>query len=50
VETWDGKKWNVSSTAYESDSQIIKPLIRESAAKYATEKKVPARDCAKDAG
>ena len=50
VETWDGKKWNVSSTAYESDSQIINPLIRESAAKYATEKKVPARDCAKDAG
>jgi branched-chain amino acid transport system substrate-binding protein len=49
VETWDGKKWNITAGPYESDLQIIKPLIRESAAKYAAEKKLPARDCAKDA-
>jgi branched-chain amino acid transport system substrate-binding protein len=49
VETWDGKKWNITSGAYESDLQIIKPLIRTSAAAYAAEKKIPVRDCAKDA-
>jgi branched-chain amino acid transport system substrate-binding protein len=49
VETWDGKKWNITSGTYESDLQIIKPLIRDSAAKYAAEKKIPPRDCAKDA-
>jgi branched-chain amino acid transport system substrate-binding protein len=49
VETWDGKKWNITAGPYESDLQIIKPIIRASAAKYAAEKKVPARDCAKDA-
>jgi branched-chain amino acid transport system substrate-binding protein len=50
IQSWDGKKWNVAPELYESDLQIIKPLIRESAAKYAAEKKIPARDCAKDAG
>jgi branched-chain amino acid transport system substrate-binding protein len=49
VETWDGKKWSITAGPYESDLQIIKPIIRASAAKYAGEKKVPARDCAKDA-
>jgi branched-chain amino acid transport system substrate-binding protein len=49
VETWDGKKWSITAGPYESDLQIIKPIIRASAAKYGAEKKVPARDCAKDA-
>jgi branched-chain amino acid transport system substrate-binding protein len=49
VETWDGKKWSITAGPYESDLQIIKPIIRASAAKYSAEKKVPARDCAKDA-
>ena len=49
VQVWDGKKWTVTAGPYESDLQIIKPIIRASAAKYAAEKKVPPRDCAKDA-
>ena len=49
VQAWDGKKWHVTAGPYESDLQIIKPIIRASAAKYAAEKKVPPRDCAKDA-
>ena len=49
IETWDGKKWTVTAGPYESDLQIIKPLIRASAAAYAAEKKVAPRDCAKDA-
>ena len=49
VQMWDGKKWNVTAGPYASDLQIIKPIIRASAAKYSQEKKIPARDCAKDA-
>ena len=49
VHVWDGKKWNITAGPYESDLQIIRPIIRASAAKYAAEKKIPARDCAKDA-
>ncbi|MGP1678667.1 MAG: ABC transporter substrate-binding protein [Burkholderiales bacterium] len=49
VETWDGKKWSITAGPYESDLQIIKPIIRASAAKYSAEKHVPPRDCAKDA-
>jgi branched-chain amino acid transport system substrate-binding protein len=49
IETWDGKKWQVTAGPYESDLQIIKPIIRASAAKYAAEKKITSRDCAKEA-
>ncbi len=48
VHTWDGKKWNFSSDWYESDSAIIKPMIKAAADKYAAEKKIPRRtpeDC-----
>ena len=48
VSTWDGKKWNSVSGIYEADQQIIKPMIRASAEKYALEKKVARRDCAKE--
>ncbi len=50
VQTWDGSKWVYSSEVIEADMQIIKPLITAAAAKYAAEKKVPVRDCAKDSG
>ncbi len=51
IETWDGKKWNVQpGTLYEADMAILKPMIQSSAKKYATEKKLPIRDCAKEAG
>lgn len=48
LQTWDGKKWSSSSGMYEADAQIIKPLIRASAEKYAAEKKITRRDCAKE--
>jgi branched-chain amino acid transport system substrate-binding protein len=50
IHTWDGKKWVVSKDHYEADQQIIKPMIRASAEKYAAEKKITKRDCAKEAG
>ena len=48
IHTWDGKRWVVGKEHYESDMQIIKPLIRASAEKYAVEKKLTKRDCAKE--
>jgi branched-chain amino acid transport system substrate-binding protein len=50
VQTWDGKKWNVQPGVYHADNSIIKPMIRASAEKYAAEKKIAKRDCAKEAG
>ncbi|MBL8343870.1 MAG: ABC transporter substrate-binding protein [Rubrivivax sp.] len=47
LHTWDGAKWNFSSDWMESDSSIIKPMIKSAADKYAAEKKIPRRD-AKD--
>ncbi len=45
---WDGKKWNVQKDVYQADQNIIKPMIRSSAEKYAQEKKITKRDCAKE--
>jgi branched-chain amino acid transport system substrate-binding protein len=48
VHTWDGSKWNFSSDWYQADEQILKPMVKAAADKYATEKKLPARavaDC-----
>jgi branched-chain amino acid transport system substrate-binding protein len=47
VHTWDGAKWVFTSDWYQSDQSIIKPMIKSAAQKYATEKKLGARD-AKD--
>jgi branched-chain amino acid transport system substrate-binding protein len=48
LHVWDGKKWNVQKDRYEADQSIIKPMIRSSAEKYAQEKKISKRDCAKE--
>ena len=40
VHTWDGAKWNFSSDWYQADEQIIKPMIKSAADKYAAEKKL----------
>ena len=48
IHVWDGKKWNVQPGMYKPDMAIIKPMIRASAEKYAAEKKVAKRDCAKE--
>ena len=48
IHSWDGKRWVVGKEHYEADMQIIKPLIRASAEKYAAEKKLTRRDCAKE--
>ena len=48
LSTWDGKAWSISSDWMQADEAIIKPLIKQTAAKYASEKKLTARtgaDC-----
>jgi branched-chain amino acid transport system substrate-binding protein len=48
LHVWDGKKWNLQKDVYEADQSIIKPMIRASADKYAQEKNIKKRDCAKE--
>lgn len=46
VHTWDGTKWVFSSDWIEADNAIIKPLVKQYADKYATEKKITRRTAA----
>jgi branched-chain amino acid transport system substrate-binding protein len=48
VHTWNGSKWDFSSDWYQADEQIIKPMVKAAADKYAGEKKITRRtpqDC-----
>lgn len=48
VHTWDGAKWTFSSDWLQADEQIIKPMVKAAADKYAAEKKLTRRtpeDC-----
>ena len=48
VHTWDGAKFTWASDWLQADDQIIKPMVKSSAEKYAAEKKLQRRasaDC-----
>ncbi len=48
IQTWDGAKWNFSSDWLQADQQIIKPMVKAAADKYAAEHKLTRRapaDC-----
>jgi len=48
MHTWDGAKWVFTSDWLEADEQIIKPMVKAAADKYAAEKKLTRRtpqDC-----
>jgi len=48
IHTWDGKKWAFSSDWLQADDQVLKPLVKKTAAKYAADKKLSPRtpaDC-----
>jgi branched-chain amino acid transport system substrate-binding protein len=47
VQQWDGKQWKVISDWFTGDDSIIEPLVKDTAGKYATEKKITPRDCTK---
>ena len=40
IQTWDGKNWKIISDWYISDDNVIGPMVKEAAAKYAAEKKI----------
>ncbi|NYT60490.1 ABC transporter substrate-binding protein [Alcaligenaceae bacterium] len=42
---WNGSKFDIVSDWYQSDKKYIDPLVKELAAKYATEKKLEVRKC-----
>ncbi len=42
---WDGRSWKVITDWIASDQGIVRPLIEDSAAKYAKEKGITPRDC-----
>ncbi len=48
IHTWDGKKWVFTSDWLQADEQILKPLVKATADKYAADKKLVRRtgqDC-----
>jgi branched-chain amino acid transport system substrate-binding protein len=45
---WDGKAWKVISDWYQGDDGILAPMVKDTAAKYAAEKKITPRDCSKE--
>lgn len=45
---WDGAKWVNASGWIATDQKIVRPMIEESAAKYAKEKNITPRDCSKE--
>jgi branched-chain amino acid transport system substrate-binding protein len=45
---WDGKQWKIVSDWIEPDREMVRGMIEESAAKYAKEKNITPRDCAKE--
>jgi branched-chain amino acid transport system substrate-binding protein len=48
IHTWDGSAWKFTSEWLQADEQILKPLVKAQAEKYATEKKITRRtpeDC-----
>ena len=40
TQTWDGKNWSITSDWYTADDNVILPMVKEAAAKYAAEKKI----------
>jgi branched-chain amino acid transport system substrate-binding protein len=48
IQTWTGSHWQFTSDWYQADEQILKPMVKQAAQKYASEKKIPPRspdDC-----
>ena len=44
VQTWDGSKWSFTSDFLQADEQIIKPMVKAAADKYAADKQLTRRE------
>ncbi len=47
IQQWDGKNWKTISDYFTADQSVLGPMVKEHAAKYATEHKITPRDCSK---
>jgi len=47
IHTWDGQHWSYTSDMYEADYKLLRPMVEESAKKYAAEKKITPVACGK---
>ncbi len=47
VHQWDGKAWKVVSDMYTADRGLLDPMVKDTAAKYAADRKIEPRDCSK---
>lgn len=45
MSVWDGKEWKINSDWYEGNRELIDPLIKATADKYAADNKIERRDC-----
>jgi len=45
---WDGSKYNVISDWVKADRALLRPIIEESSTKYAKDKGITVRDCARE--
>ena len=45
---WDGTKWKIISDWIQADKALVRPMIEESAMKYAKENNITPRDCSKE--
>ena len=48
VHQWDGKAWKIISDMYTANRGLLDPMVKETATKYAAEKKITPRDCSKE--
>ncbi len=48
MQQWDGKAWKIISGWYTANQEVTEPLVKDVSAKYAAEKKITPRDCAKE--
>ncbi len=45
IQQWDGKEWKIVHDWISPMTDVLRPMIEASAAKYAKENKIPVRDC-----
>jgi len=43
IQTWDGKEWKITSDWYVGDDSVLVPMVKETATKYAADKKLTAK-------
>jgi branched-chain amino acid transport system substrate-binding protein len=40
IQTWNGKTWEITSDWYTGDDSVLLPMVTETSAKYAADKKI----------